>query len=172
MTSQKFINRKRATNDPFEQDGYLIDLLTSWKSIRTIFKTIGCMQYNWDFKDIFCNYICVNKTKVPTSAVLNKYVRYIRRLCIDDWESYNCVRDLYIYSEKYQRWSNDPCVNIDFYNVFMKEYSDSFHSGIYTYANFHIKSHFPYFATISQKQRRFWSTEDKLKKGMVSNLNM
>lgn len=82
-------------------------------------------------------------------------MRYVRCFCIDDWESYNFVRELYINSEKYQNLTIDPSVNIDFYNVLMKEYSDSFHSGIYTYANFHIISQFLYFDTISQEKRRF-----------------
>lgn len=151
--------------DTFKQGEYLIYLLTSWKTIR-------CMRYNWDFKDIFCNYSFVNKTKATTSDVLNKHMWYVRPLYIDDWKTYNCVRELYINSEKYPRWSIDPCVNIDFYNVFMKEYSDSFHSWIYTHANFHIKSHFLYFDTISQEKRRFWSSEDNFKNSMISKWNM
>lgn len=62
---------------------------------------IRCMWYYWDFEDIFWNYICINKIKFFILVVLNKYVCYVGCLCVDDWESYNCVRELYINSEKY-----------------------------------------------------------------------
>lgn len=84
MTSLNVMNRKRATIDTFKQGEYLVDMLTSWRTIR-------CMRYYWDFEDIFWNHICINKTKSHTSAVLNKYVCYVGRLCVDDLESYKIL---------------------------------------------------------------------------------